>query len=183
VDKLTNLNFQLGPGGWTKASWVRESGVERSAFARFAENRIGSRTYGRPVWRLATIQVDRPTAETLADIPLLRLELAFNTLEISAELKDMLDEPVPADLEQALKRTYRNAPRKKLERPATRRLDDDFYRQVALTYRAAAARGLNPVQTIADDAAGGVYSNAARWVAKARELRFLPKAQRGKVTT
>jgi transposase len=40
---------------------------------------------------------------------------------------------------------------------------------------------MNPNTTIAEDA-GVPYSTAARWIAKAREKRYLGKARQGKVT-
>ncbi len=175
MEKLTHIDFALGPGGWVKTGWRRD-GRERTAWIRFEE-----RTRRRLTeWVIAELRVKDPTAASLREIPLHRIALSFNALEISASLRDYIDEPVPGDLESAIREQYRSHPRKKLKRPAGRKLDDDFFRAVAFAYRDAAVRGLNPVQTLADDA-GAPHSTVARWIAQARARGYLPPAGRGQV--
>jgi hypothetical protein len=99
---------------------------------------------------------------------------------MSATLRDSLHEEVRHP-EQTIRASFRATPRKKLRRPAQRRLDDDFFREVAFAYREAAERGLNPNTTIAADA-NVPYSTAARWVAQARERHYLGEAKKGKVS-
>jgi hypothetical protein len=176
VERLTHIDFAFGPGGWVKTYW-RRNGPEQTAWLRFKPT---SRAR-KPRWRIAELRVHNPTQERLREIPLHRAELAFNALEISHTLRDQLDDDVPADLDTAIRDQYRGQPRRKLQRPATRKLDDEFFRAVAFTYREAVIRGLNPGQTIAGDAAVP-HSTAARWIAQARERRYLPPASQGKVS-
>lgn len=132
----------------------------------------------RPTWRIAEAVIRNPT-DPDAEPPYNRLEVAFNALEMSVTLREQIDAEV-GHPEDATMQAYRSQPRKKLRRPARRQLDEDFYREVAFAYRQAVERGLNPNMTIAEDA-GVPYSTAARWIAKAREKRFLGKARQGKV--
>ena len=179
MEKLTHLNFAFGPGGWTKSYW-RRGGAERDAYVRFKPDKRGG-------WKLAEIQVKNPSAENLREIPLHRMELAFNALtekseELREEFRAELDVDLTADLDTIFRdRFKRRPPRARLKRPAQRKLDDSFFHKVATAYRAAAIGGLNPVMTIAEEA-GVPHSTAARWIAQARERKFLPPSQRGKVT-
>ncbi len=182
MDKLKHINFAFtAGGGWVKANLLRESGREQSAWVRFEEVKRRKHSDGRPVWRIAELQVKSPTAEALREIPLQRLEVAFNGLEMSAELLDTIDEVPSADLDSAISgRFNRQSPRKKFQRPASRRLNDEFFAQVAAAYREAVIRGLDPGKTLAEDA-DVPHSTAARWIAVAREKRYLPKTRPGKV--
>jgi hypothetical protein len=175
MEKLTNIDFALGPGGWVNTKW-RRGGRESSAYIRFEPRKRG-------LWGMAELQVKSPTATGLAEIPLHRIETAFNLLDIREELRERLDEDVSAKLDAAFKHHFRRQPRRKLKRPTARKLDDNFFLDVAFAYREAAVRGLDPVQTIAEDA-GVPHSTAARWVAQAREKGrgYLPPAARGKVS-
>lgn len=116
-----------------------------------------------------------------------RIELAFNALtDANAELREdfqaKLDVELTADLDTTFRDAYRpRLRRKKLKRPATRKLPDEFFREVAVAYRSAAIGGLNPVMTIAEEA-GVPHSTAARWVALTRERGYLPPPERGRVT-
>jgi hypothetical protein len=69
-----------------------------------------------------------------------------------------------------------------LKRPKNRRLDDDFYRQVAETYRAAVNHGLNPAKTLAEDS-DTPQATVNRWIAKARQVEGgLSETSPGKVS-
>ncbi len=173
MEQLTHIDFAFGPGGWVKA-WWRRGGPEKCAYVRFKPRKTDW-------WIIDKLQVDMPTAESLREIPLHRIAVAFNALEMKSELREWIDDEVPSDLDKAFRERYRPEPRKNLKRPAQRKLDDDFFRQVAFTYREAVIRGLNPGQTIAADA-GVPHSTASRWIALARQKKFLPPPQRGKVT-
>jgi hypothetical protein len=186
MEKLTHIDFALGPGGWVKTHW-RRGGPERTAWVRFEEQPSRGRKRANapaPQWRVAELRVTvDDTTENLRAIPLHRIELAFNALghEMSAELRQWLNDEVPGDLDKAIRKQFEKHPRKKLKRPARRKLDDAFFRDVAFAYREALIRGLNPGMTIAEDA-GVPHSTAARWIAQAREKDYLPKTRQGKVT-
>jgi hypothetical protein len=179
---LRHINFAFGPGGWTRSSWIRADGRERSALIRWEEAPVSRRVKrkpDRPVWKIAETIIEDPT-DPGSEPPYHRLELAFNSLEMSATLRESLDDEV-GHPGKTIGAAYRSAPRKKLRRPAERRLDDDFFQQVAFAYRQAVERGLNPNKTIADDASVP-YSTAARWVAQAREKHYLGERGQGKVS-
>jgi hypothetical protein len=120
-------------------------------------------------------------------VPLRKIEVAVNASPPVLEtLADWLTNDLPADpadLSKAFKRSYRREPRhSRLQRPSTRRgLDDDFYRNVAWAYREAAARGKNPGKTLAKDS-DTPQGTVNRWIAKARELKYLPPGEPGRVT-
>jgi hypothetical protein len=183
MKKLTHIDFALGPGGWVK-TWWRRGGRESTAWIRFEEvpRRGRKAADARPQWRVAELRVklNGTDAEQLREIPLHRIELSFNALPISATLPQWINDDVPGDLEGAIRELYEQGPRKKLKRPAQRKLDDGFFRDVAFTYREAATRGLNPGMTIAEDA-GVPHSTAARWIATARDKGYLPKTRQGRL--
>jgi hypothetical protein len=66
-------------------------------------------------------------------------------------------------------------------RPARNQFSEEFLREVAFAYRQAVAAGRPPLKTMADDADIPV-GTIARWVARARDKRFLPPAEPGKVS-
>jgi hypothetical protein len=86
---------------------------------------------------------------------------------------DMFTKAVPAG--PKLFRRYR------LKRPARKRLDDGFYRDVAHAYQSAVAFGLNPRKAIVTDT-GVADATAAGWVLEARRRGHLPPAEPGKVS-
>jgi hypothetical protein len=69
-----------------------------------------------------------------------------------------------------------------LSRPERRALSDEWYAEVAATYRAAAARGLKPRTAIAQ-AAGVSTDLAGRWVYEARKRGLLAPTTPGSVRT
>ena len=97
-------------------------------------------------------------------MPLARIANAANA---DPEIRVGLDRSVPADVVERRERDREERPR--LKRPTSRRLDDDFYRQVAEAYRAAAAHGLQPAKTLAADS-DTPQGTVNRWIAKAREV-------------
>ena len=86
-----------------------------------------------------------------------------------------------SELDRAFKHEYEKTPRVKLERPARNQFSPEFLQDVAAAYRQAVAAGLPPLRTMAEDS-GVPQGTIARWVAKAREEKFLPPASKGKVS-
>jgi hypothetical protein len=60
-------------------------------------------------------------------------------------------------------------------------LGDTFFEQVAAAYPAAAADGLPPSKTLADDS-GTPRGTVNRWIGEARRRGYLPPAELGKVS-
>lgn len=63
-----------------------------------------------------------------------------------------------------------------------RRLDDEHYRAVAVVYGSALAAGRNPLRALIEEAPWSPTTKptASRWVARARELGYLPPTDRGR---
>jgi hypothetical protein len=184
MEQLTHLDFEFGPGGWVKTNWRRGGGPEQSVWIRWAppKRKRGGKPSERR-WSMEEVRIADPLGKDVRfrEIPLPRIYIAFNALEMADELYESLDDEVPADLERAMREKWQTQPRIKLERPAQRKLDDEFFRMVAQAYRGAVIRGLPPVKTIAEDA-GVPHSTVARWIAQTRARKFLPPPQQGKVT-
>ena len=71
--------------------------------------------------------------------------------------------------------------RYRLKRPAGKRLDDEFFKNVAHAYQSAISFGLNPRKAIVEDT-GAADATVAGWVGQARKRRHLPPAEPGKVS-
>jgi hypothetical protein len=167
-------------GGWLHADWG-----DGSAWLRFdhSRDRDGLVRLGR----IAEIRVKNPSQEGLRRVPLKRIEAAAGVsgdTYISGMLKsridkaplpEVLDSPPTRELAKSLARRYR------LKRPEGKRLDRDFYRDVARAYQSAVASGMNPRKAIVEDT-GAADATAAGWVLEARKLGFLPKTTSGKVS-
>lgn len=179
MEKLTHITFALSGGGWVKAHW-RRGGPEQTCWLRFEPHERKRKAPSQ--WALVELQVKNPSGERLAEIPLHRLERAFNALTMKDDLHENLDEQMPADLDSATQKLFRAQPREKFKPPTGRRLDDDFLRSVAFSYRDAVVRGLNPTKTMAEESAVP-YSTVAKWIARTRENGYLPPPEHGKVTT
>jgi hypothetical protein len=153
-------------------------GSEGRVYTRFKRTRAKTSS-----WRLADLQVPEPSAALLRDVPLYKIEVAVNASRVILEsLAEWIDDDAPADLPEAFKGRYRRNPRHaRLERPTKRRLDEQFYRDVGWAYREAVARGLNPGKTLAEDSRAP-RGTVNRWIAKARELGYLPPGEPGRVT-
>lgn len=179
--QLTHLHIETGPGGWARVFWRRESGPENVVFVRFRPPQPRKRLR----WEIVALHTTKRSALTSAlldDIPRDRIRLAVVASDVFREglLRDMDDE-VPSDLDSAFRGKYQEAPRSKLERPPRSEMNDDFYRGVALAYRQAVAAGRPPLKTLADDS-GLARGTIARWIAEARERKFLPATEPGKVS-
>ncbi len=112
--------------------------------------------------------MDLPTNALLRDVPLARIEAAANADE---RIRRWVADGVRAKAQ----------PRQKLKRPASRRLDEQFYGEVAVAYIDAVVYGLSPAKTLAEDS-DTPQGTVNRWIAKARELGHLPPAEPGKVS-
>jgi hypothetical protein len=177
---LTHLHIETGPGGWLRALWRRQGEPERSVFVRFRP----PRKKGEP-WTLIGLQAPRGVAlhtSLLDDTPRHQIEQAVNASAVFQEgLRADLDDSAPNDLDRAFRGKYREAPRRRLERPGRRQFDEGFLRDVATAYRQAVAAGLPPLKTMAEDS-GVPQGTISRWVAKTRDKGFLPQTGAGKVT-
>ncbi len=171
----TQLFIAPGPGGWVRAT-IEGDADGGSCFVHF--RREANRWHATYVFA---------TADSIASMPSpRRVEIALNandalSTQLEARLREA-DMPGTLEFHQAFA-TYPVPvvePPLALKRPKTKRLDDDWYAKVAETYRAAAARGLNPRATIA--AAASVSTDVAgRWVYEARKRGLLPPTAPGKV--
>lgn len=101
------------------ARWVRADGSRGQVTAHF-------RLKTAERWYVARLLVDAPTSALLRDVPLARIEAAVNA---DPKIREWVESATP---EETVKRVRRAASKRpKLERPTRRRLDDDFYGQVA----------------------------------------------------
>jgi hypothetical protein len=156
-----------GQPGWVDVNWRRADGSRGNIAALFRLRKAER-------WYIARLLIDLPTSALLRDVPLSRIETAVNAdPAMRAWIEQGSD---PETIERAKREA---AQRPKLKRPSHRRLDDDFYRQVAQVYSAAVANGLNPAKTLAEesDTPPGTVN---RWIATAREKGYLPKTTAGK---
>jgi hypothetical protein len=173
---LTHLHLEAGPAGWVTVYW-RRGARSREQTARLRFQQLKKTGWWRPV-ELHTLT---PTQEHLRDIPLRKIELAVNANSVVTEaLVDWLDRKSPVDFPGSIETTLEKVPRTPLRRPASRKLDDDFYREVAFAYRDAVRRGLQPGKTIAADTKAPA-STVNRWIGGARERGFLPPTEPGRV--
>lgn len=111
-------------------------------------------------------------------MPLVTAEEAHKLAGLLDEIDKEID---PRKLDSVFRQTYKQAPREALKRPPRSQLTDEFFRDVAIAYRRAVAAGLPPGKTIATDF-GVPPGTVARWIAEARERRFLPPAQQGRIS-
>jgi hypothetical protein len=148
-----------GQRDWVEARWLRADATRGSVFAQL-------RRKTEHEWYIARLLINVPTGELLRDIPLARIEAAVNA-----------DERVRRWISGGVRR--KQPPRQKLKRPSGRRLDDQFYREVASAYVSAVAHGLRPAKTLAEDS-DTPQGTVNRWIASARARGFLPKTTAGK---
>jgi hypothetical protein len=175
----TELDLQAGPGGWGK--FIISSGGE------FWEGYLRWRRTDEGTWVPdGTLYAPPLSPEKLRAIPLRRILLAAEASgTFRSDLERKLDERAPEpgpELRAALETGWVHdepKPLPKLKRPRGRRLTDDFYAAVADLYREAAARGLNPRTTVAEQA-GTSTEVAGRWVREARKRGQLPPTAPGK---
>lgn len=166
------LDFYVGPAGWLRCDWPAGR-----AFVCFRRGR------GRRLVTAALFQLE-PTRESLRDLPLHRIEVAANAGgDLTRTLHARLDEPQVAIGSAAFVAAFTGfaKPEPKLVRPAGRRLDDDWYRQVAEVYIAAKDRGEKPRAAVAR-LAGVSTDVAGRWIYEARKRGHLAPTRPGRVS-
>ncbi len=175
------LDVIPGPGGWARVTWRQGQTGEVVADVRFSVE--------QPALKLvvAELRFVEPWLRRHRELPLSRVENAANA-DANTRFQIVKDskKPAPRDLDEyfALKAKTsgrRVEPRYQLERPARRRLDDDFYAAVARAYADAVAEGLNPRKTLAADS-GTPADTVARWIAEARRRGQLSAGEPGKAS-
>lgn len=178
----SQLFLAAGDGGWVRARFRPRDLPEQTVYVRFTPD--GDR------WRAVELRLDDPSQEILRVIPLGRIEHAVNASERGQAVAGQVvfglavghENPTPDDLRAHFKDKRRViASPIKLERPATRRLTDDFYKDVARAYTAAVAAGRNPRKALAE-ASATPADTVARWIAETRRRGYLPRAEPGKVS-
>jgi len=167
--------FQVGGGGWMLGSNDQTDRVQ----VRFAKNEAGR-------WEPVELRMDadRPLDSTmLRRVPLASMESAANGVG-RQNLEDRLhwDEPPqnwrPPSLQPG-QLWLPKAPRLRAKvRPGAKK-NDAFYRQVAASYSARAARSSRPAVEMAN-ANGVPVTTVHRWVKEARRRGFLPPGQKGR---
>jgi hypothetical protein len=136
--------------------------------------------------RIVELHVLNPTIEQLRRLPLRRIHAAATmrgagALQLALAMR--INEP-PPDLSKPPKEEgWPLVHRYRLKRPTGRKLDEDFFKNVAHAYESAIAFGLNPRQAIVADT-GASDATVARWIMEARkpERKYLPSTQPGKAT-
>jgi hypothetical protein len=180
--KDRKLEITTGPGGWVQAQWrlqpplgQRVRSPWRRAWLRF--ERKGER------WEIAETRLFGWEALRPGELPALLFRNALNASDVAQEqLVAALDVEPSKDVRDDFKDAKPgHGPLVRLERPPGRRLDADFYKQVAAVYRDAIARGSSPRKRIQEDT-GAAQDTAASWIKRARKLGYLPPAQPGKIT-
>lgn len=177
------LSLAVGDGGWVQARFTTRDLPRQTVYVRF--------TAKRNRWQAVELRLDNPSQEVLRAIPLGRIEHAVNASDrrghavaghVVFGLAVGYENPSPPDLREHFKDKRRLIVSPvKLERPATRRLGDDFYRDVARAYRAAVATGRNPRKALAE-ASETPADTVARWITETRRRGYLPPAEPGKVS-
>jgi hypothetical protein len=172
---VKELELTPAVGGWLWADWV-----DGKAWVRFGKDKRDRLT------RVRELHVLDPTPEKLRLVPLRRIHAAA-TMRGAGLIQLMLargfnEEPPPGMLSKPPSgRGHKLERRYRLTRPAGKRLDDSFYRNVAYAYQSAVAFGVNPRKAIVEDT-GAADATVAAWVMEARKRDYLPDAKPGKVS-
>jgi hypothetical protein len=166
-------------GDWYE--WRQDPPLPAPVFVR-----VGAAHGGRLV--LTGLRLDAsPTAELLRSVPVGRIEAAANA---QLTVVDEVVVPVRLDRGPAAQPSVDGNTGWETTDPATAReravdggrrrgRPDEFYRDVARTYRESAQTSPRPVWDLAD-AHGVPLTTAHRWVKEARRRGFLPPGQPGK---
>jgi hypothetical protein len=178
----SQLSLAVGDGGWVRVRFKPRDLSKQTVYVRFAP--AGER------WRAVELRVDNPSQEILRAIPLSRIEHAVNASERGQAVAGPVvfglavghENPTPVDLRAHFKDKQRRIVSPvKLERPATRRLSADFYKDVARAYTVAVEAGRNPRKALAE-ASATPADTVARWISESRRRGYLPPAAPGKVS-
>lgn len=159
---LAKVNFFGGAEGYVEVEWGRADGSRGKAVFSFTP-------YRAERWRVRDIYMRDPTAEKLRDVPVARIEAAVSA---HTDIHEWLDEANPPAIKPG--RRERAAKRRRLQRPAGRKLSPEFFKQVADAYQDAVANGLPPTRTLAQDS-DTPPGTVNRWIATARhKYKHLP---------
>jgi hypothetical protein len=169
------ISLYVGDDRWVRVGWYAGDDY-LLAYAQFERAKSGQ-------WRLGKVLFDPPTPEALRSFSGVRVENAVNAWPVLAKsLEESEAVPAEADVRAMFKRVRGGmlVDRPRLERPAGKRLGDDFYVQVAAAYEGALAEGLrDPRQTLARDS-GAAPDTVARWIKEARRRGKLPETTAGR---
>ena len=178
--------FLVGDGGWVEATWGLGSEPGWDFVMRTTESWV---VYVRmePMLsedrlRIAALHVPRPTAKLLREIKLSTIEEILNLPDRKQTILEHLHKPAPK-IEDAIQEAREEmfGLRIPLKRPQGRGLSDEFYADVARSYRGAISLGIPARQALAQDT-GVSESTVARWVHQARRLGHLGPGKPGKAT-
>ena len=175
------LELIPGRGGWARVTWRQGQPGEVVAYVRFTVEQPGS------TLAVAELRVTEPWVRRHRELPLSRVENAANADWnvrglILADMGKRTRTPLAESFATKAQISGRRVePRYRLERPARRRLGDDFYAAVARAYTEAVAEGLNPRKTLADDS-GTPADTVARWIVQARRRGHLSPGEPGKAS-
>jgi hypothetical protein len=179
----SRISLTVGDGGWVQAQFTPRNLPEQTVYVRFTPE--GDR------WRAIELWLEDPTQELLRSLPLSRIEHALNASERGEAVAGRIvfglsvghGNPTPDDLPAHFKDKQRRIVQPvKLKRPPTRRLSDDFYKDVGRAYTAAVEAGHNPRKALAE-ASATPADTVARWITAARRRGYLPDAEPGKVSS
>jgi hypothetical protein len=171
------LVIEAAFGGWVRAIWHGEL-VAYVRFAPLDEHGLS--------WRVAALLVDEASVRRYRDVPLARIESAVNAdalvkFDLFQHLDKSMGDDVPSAFAMKDSIKVGMSPRQKLERPGTRRLDDDFYASVARAYADAVAWGFNPRKQLALDSETPA-DTVARWIRTARRKGYLSAGEPGEAS-
>jgi hypothetical protein len=160
--------------GWVRATWHDEL----TAYVRFAPEGVS--------WRVDSLLVTEPSLRRYREIPLARIEDALRAnpdamIALAQHYETPIGDDVPLAFSMKDSVQAGMSPRHKLERPAKRRLDDDFYASVARAYADAVAWGMNPRKQLALDSETPA-DTVARWIRTARAKGYLSAAEPGRAS-
>jgi hypothetical protein len=173
----SQLHLIPGTSGWVQARFTASGDARnflRRAFVQFEPDAKGG-------WKATHWDIPDYPPAVMRQVPYSRIKRAVVANErVLAELAKRLAEPY-----EGFRGAFSEPERERgkpirLERPAGRRLPDSFYSTVAIAYRQAVGRGLNPRQAIAE-AAGVSLDVAGRWIYQARKRKLIPKTSPGRV--
>jgi hypothetical protein len=176
----SQVHLMVGGSGWVQARFTAAGDAKRflrRVFVQFEPDAQGN-------WKATHWDIPEYPPPVMRQVPFQRIKRAVNASEsVRTELANRLpDEYEIEGFRGAFAEPVRDRGKPiRLVRPRGHRLPDSFYASVALAYRQAVGRGLNPRQAIAE-AAGVSPDVAGRWIYQARKRELIPKTSPGKVT-
>lgn len=162
----------IGPGGLVRITWV-EGDELRAVVVRVASSPGGG-------LRVSELHVEGPTPVGLRELRLGAIERLVTHPDRRAEILERLDEPSP-DVFASFGSVYIKSGtatigRGRLERP--RRLDAEFFRQLAAEHKNA-VEAMLPVLPTLSARYGAPPDTVARWLKQARRSGYIETRRRG----